>query len=412
MLNRIIVAAALALGLSSAAHSQAARTVATCGAQSLRVGDSTNLFVDSTGVLCSTAGSGGGGGGATGSVTPAGTSGTSAQAVQGITGGVPVPVTGSFASSPVVGAQEQDLRSTQTLNAATLNAAVTVPVNGQGTLGFALNGLTASGATLTFEQSEDGGTTWTVVNEVNAGTGVATSTRTTDGQTRISTSGRTNIRFRVSSVGTGTITVAYSLSVREGLVALSTPLPPGTNPIGFFGAGQYNATLPTLATGAYGYLAVDSNGRLIQSPGASVTVSSGTVTANLGTLNGAATATNQASEITQLTSIATRAVTFSEATNASVAASANLLGTSRAVGSPAVYARFNAAVTSSQAGTLFIQGSNDSAFTVPVALASVAVTAGQFANASAPVIFPFNRAYLFNGTTAGTATLNTSYTAN
>lgn len=42
---------------------------------------------------------GGGGGGASGSVTAAGVNGTSAQAVQGITGGVPMPVTGSVTSA-------------------------------------------------------------------------------------------------------------------------------------------------------------------------------------------------------------------------------------------------------------------------------------------------------------------------
>lgn len=264
----------------------------------------TNQLVDGTGTPIGTlanplyvsGGGGGGGGGATGSVTPAGTNGAAAQAVQGITGGVPqngftgqyngtlptftngqvgyvaldsngrqilsptVPLTVN--PNPTTGAQEQDLRSTQTLNAATLNAAITVPVNGQGTLGFAISGLAASGATLTFEQSEDGGTTWTIVNEVNAGTGVATSTRTTDGQTRIAASGRTNIRFRVSTVGTGTITIAYSLSVREGMVTIASPVL----------TGQYNSTLPTLASGGYGVLAVDSNGRQIVSPSSLVGV--------------------------------------------------------------------------------------------------------------------------------------------
>lgn len=178
-----------------------------------------------------------------------------------------------------MGSLEQDIRSTQTLNAATLNATVSVPVNGQGTLGFAISGLAASGATLTFEQSEDGGTTWTVVNEVNAGTGVATSTRTTDGQTRIATSGRTNIRFRVSTTGTGTITIAYSLSVREGMVTLASPAL----------TGQYNTTLPTLTTGQFGVLAVDANGRQILSPTVTLPVSA--VTLPLPT--GAATAANQ-----------------------------------------------------------------------------------------------------------------------
>lgn len=37
--------------------------------------------------------------------------------------------------------------------------------------------------------------------------------------------------------------------------------------------GQYNSTLPTFASGTAGYLSLDSNGRVILSPGASVTIS-------------------------------------------------------------------------------------------------------------------------------------------
>ncbi|WP_238291860.1 hypothetical protein [Methylobacterium longum] len=149
----------------------------------------------------------------------------------------PLPVTGGTGggggASTVSGSQEQDVRASATLNVATANAAVTLALNGQGTVGFTFTGLTASGATLTYEQSNDGGTTWTGINEVNAGTGVPAATRTTDGQTRISVSGRTNIRARVSTVGTGTITVATNVSVREGIVTLGSSLPPGGNVIGF-----------------------------------------------------------------------------------------------------------------------------------------------------------------------------------
>ncbi|WP_143103795.1 hypothetical protein [Methylobacterium gossipiicola] len=151
---------------------------------------------------------------------------------------------------------EQDVRATNTLNAATANAAVTLPVNGQSTVGLAFSGLTASGATVTFEQSNDGGTTWTGVNEVNAGTGVPTATRSTDGQTRVAVQGRTNLRIRVSTVGTGTITVASNISVREGLVTLASPLPPGANVIGFTSPPPSTAisTQRTTAIGTTGVL--------------------------------------------------------------------------------------------------------------------------------------------------------------
>lgn len=144
-------------------------------------------------------------------------------------------IVGSFGgggSSNAPGSREQDVRVSNPLNAATANAAITYAINGQATVGFTFTGLTASGATLTYEQSIDGGTTWTGINAINRGTGVPEATRNADGQIALSATGRTNIRVRVSTAGTGTITVASNISVREGIFSLGSPLPPGTNAIG------------------------------------------------------------------------------------------------------------------------------------------------------------------------------------
>lgn len=194
---------------------------------------------------------------------------------------------GGGGASTVTGSQEQDVRASNTLNATTANAAVTLPINGQATVGFTFTGLAASGATVTFEQSNDGGTTWTGVNEVNAGTGVPSATRSTDGQTRVAVQGRTNLRVRISTVGTGTITVASNISVREGLVTLASPLPPGANTIGNFnlvgpipaGTNSIGSVLADLRVGG----AAVGTGNPVPAQ-----ITSGTVTANLGTLNGAA----------------------------------------------------------------------------------------------------------------------------
>lgn len=136
-----------------------------------------------------------------------------------------------------------DTRATgQTINAATLNAAVSVALpGGQGALGFAVSGLTASGATLTAEGSNDGGTTWSAVNTTAPGSGTLSQTVTSDGQFRVNASGHTNVRLRVSSTGTGTITVAYTASAATGLTMLSAPLPAGTNTLGNVGI---NSPLP------------------------------------------------------------------------------------------------------------------------------------------------------------------------
>lgn len=248
------------------------------------------VVYDAAGNVVSSFGGGGGGGG--GSVTAAGTNGSLAQAIQGINGGVnvgvsaaswPLPTGAATAAAqatgnaslvsldtktpalvnggrPVTvlnqtapGSMEQDVRTSGTLNAATLNAAVTTAINGQGTVGYTFTGLTGTGATLTYEQSIDGGTTWTGINAVNRGTGVPEATRTTDGQIALSATGRTTIRVRVSTAGTGTITVATNVSVREGIFSLGSPLPPGSNDVGGVLAGNDGTTnrkLTTTTTGA------------------------------------------------------------------------------------------------------------------------------------------------------------------
>ena len=111
------------------------------------------------------------------------------------------------------------------LNSATANAAITVPVNNRGTTSFVFTGLTASGATLTFEASDNGGTTWASINCVGPTTGSFSSTANADGQCRTNSSGRTAVRARVSTTGTGTITVSWNSSVVSGLIALSAPAP-------------------------------------------------------------------------------------------------------------------------------------------------------------------------------------------
>ncbi|MFY9292694.1 MAG: hypothetical protein WAP03_18670 [Methylorubrum rhodinum] len=239
------------------------------------------------------------------------------------------PASQSGGASTTTGSTEQDVRTTGPLNAAAANAAITTAINGQATVGYAFTGLTASGATLTYEQSIDGGTTWTGINAINRGTGVPEATRTTDGQIALSATGRTNVRVRVSTPGTGTITVATNVSVREGIFSIGSPLPPGSNAMGSVladlriagapnasgnpifaqmtnpsptgsvtGPGtagsqaqavqgipngvpqnvypcQYNATLPTLTTGQTAHTSCDLNGRMIVSfPASSQTIGS------------------------------------------------------------------------------------------------------------------------------------------
>lgn len=142
---------------------------------------------------------------------------------------------GSGTPTTVAGSQEQDVTATATLNAASTSSQQTYTLNGQSTLSFAFSGLTASGATVSFFQSNDwNGTTgtFTPVGEVNTGTGIASLTRTTDGQSAIGVEGSKALRVQVTTAGAGTITLATNISVRSRYAALRAPLPPGTNTVG------------------------------------------------------------------------------------------------------------------------------------------------------------------------------------
>jgi hypothetical protein len=150
----------------------------------------------------------------------------------------PAQATASSLNATVVGTgtfavQQPDVRATgQTINSATANAAYTVNLaNAEGIVGFQVTGLTASGATLTIEATVDG-TTWNSTNGFGSSSGSLFSTLTTDQGFRVNVGGRIGVRLRVSSIGTGTITVASSASSANDLVGISSPLPTGSNTIG------------------------------------------------------------------------------------------------------------------------------------------------------------------------------------
>ncbi len=143
-----------------------------------------------------------------------------------------------------------DVLNASAINAATSNAQFLVPLaSGEGVVGFTVTGLTASGATLTLEGSNDGGTTWTSINEIPNGTAAPVATLTTDQQFRVNSGGRTKIRLRVSATGTGSITVASNASTASSAVTLLAPLPGGGNVIGSIANTGFaiNGTLPAYA---------------------------------------------------------------------------------------------------------------------------------------------------------------------
>jgi hypothetical protein len=202
------------------------------------------------------------------------------------------PVTGTFwqatqpvslASLPNFGSPQAvtqpDVRASATISSGTLNAAVTVNLNnGEGVTAFAVSGLTGSGATLTIECSDDAGTTWAACNGIQPATGNLITTLTTDQQFRVNTGGRTNARVRVSTAaGAQTITVATNASSVSSAVALSSPLPAGTNFLGSMGLTQW-------ATGTLGAMANYGT-----SPGAVLVPGVNAFVTNAGVAQGSAT---------------------------------------------------------------------------------------------------------------------------
>lgn len=131
---------------------------------------------------------------------------------------------------------------------------------------------------------------------------------------------------------------------------------------------------------------------------------------------GAATSANQTSEIAQLTTANQRASYFTEQAAVAVGASVDTNGSSRDAGaSPAQWTRYNAVGSSTQAGTLFVQASNDN-FTTTVNVVSVALAATAAGNFSAtittPLAFRYYRTLTRNGATAATISVNSSFTVN
>ncbi len=117
----------------------------------------------------------------------------------------------------------------QALAAGTLNAAVTVTTNnGQGVVAMAFAGLTASGARLTFEATANPAASspvWTAVAAIHSTSGATATTAAADGQYRVGAAGWAAIRARVSTTGSGTITVGYSAAVGGGgVVTLAGPV--------------------------------------------------------------------------------------------------------------------------------------------------------------------------------------------
>lgn len=231
---------------------------------------------------------------------------------------------------------------------------------------------------------------------------------------------------------------------------LSGAIPAGSNVIGAVtqGAAATDTSAnrwPMLAYqggawtfGLSGAIPAGSNviGAVTQS-GAPWTVS-GTVTANLGTLNGAATAANQNSTTAGVSAASaqavqgvtngvalpiatTRSTSFADSAFVAVAAQAALYGGIRAANPNA--SKFNVWGGCSAAGaSLLLLGSNDNFTTTSVVVATSTIAAASAAASgettvsgttiSAPIMFSSYRGRISNGSNANNCSLVSSFTAN
>lgn len=319
-------------------------------------------------------GGGGGGGGATGSVTPAGTNGAAAQAVQGITGGIAVN------SYP-----------------AQFNS--TLPTLASGTTGYLA--VDANGRLILSPGGSISVSNFPASQAVtNAGTfGVQVTAALPTGTNSVGSVG--------INAGTNVI----------GRVGIDQTTPGATNATTSFGC--YMPSYAALASGAYGCLSTDNVGRqIISSIAFPVGLAAGTnivgrfgidqttpgttngVVVNSSALpTGAATAALQSSEI--------NSATYYVETTTTLAASATFTGTARlsaASGSANPFTYFTCEIFANQAGTLYVEGSNDNSTFFPRnGSAGAALAANGTQNIRIPAMYPYNRCRFVNGATANTS---------
>ncbi len=122
-------------------------------------------------------------------------------------------------SVPSVVSQEASVPSaiTNLQTTATSNGDGTVfDITGYATVVLSVQGSLGGGSTVNFEVSADGGTNWTAINGLNVGTTTTGASTTTTGDWTFNTAGYGKIRARVSSYGSGSITVRGVASVVAG----------------------------------------------------------------------------------------------------------------------------------------------------------------------------------------------------
>lgn len=112
--------------------------------------------------------------------------------------------------------------ATQSLPAAAVGSAVVLGNTGAGTLSVTLAGLSASGATVAFSSSDNGGASYYPINALGGAANTRTATAAADGSYTFSVAGRTAIQITVSVAGVGTIAASYTTSAGVRVVTVDS----------------------------------------------------------------------------------------------------------------------------------------------------------------------------------------------
>lgn len=115
-----------------------------------------------------------------------------------------------------------NVTATQSFAANVVGGGVVLGNAGAGTLSVTLSGLGASGATVAFSASDNGGASYYPVGGVSGAANTRTTATAVDGSYTFSVAGRTSIQVAVSVAGTGSITAGYTASAGVRVVTVDS----------------------------------------------------------------------------------------------------------------------------------------------------------------------------------------------
>ncbi len=115
-----------------------------------------------------------------------------------------------------------NVTSTQAFSAGTVGSGIVLGNAGAGTLSVTLVGLGASGATVAFSASDNGGVSYYPVGGLSGSANARTTVAAADGSYTFSVAGRTAIQIAVSVAGVGSITAGYTTSAGVRVVTLDS----------------------------------------------------------------------------------------------------------------------------------------------------------------------------------------------